>query len=146
MLNDVVFMLLATCSTMNPAPALLVIFYVLCPSTCAAWHNCLCSTVQPSLLYIIVSSLQESFYVCLSREKLYREEVGKAGGKRVYEQIKGLVIIKRLRTPALSHMKRYCCALKSFSSLLEMFLSDSTFCKIKSKKNPKISLFAQKAR
>ena len=77
---------------------------------------------------------------------MYREEVGKAGGKRVYEQIKGLVIIKRLRTPALSHMKRYCCALKSFSSLLEMFLSDSTYCKIKSKKNPKISLFAQKAR
>ena len=37
-----------------------------------------------------------------------------AGGAGVYEQIKGLVIIKGLQTPPLSHMKRYCCALKSF--------------------------------
>ena len=68
-----------------------------------------------------------------AEKKLYREEMGKAGRKLVYEQIKGLVITKRLQTPALSHMKRYCCALKSFSSLLEIFLSNSTFCKIKSK-------------
>ena len=77
---------------------------------------------------------------------MYREEVGKAAGKRIYEQIKGLVIIKRLQTPALSHMKRYCCALKSFSSLLEMFLYNSTFCKKSQNRTQKISLFAQIAR